>query len=210
MKKLLSLLSITLLGLLLVGCVDKKPSTPVEEEPSIPLTPLEPSTPIEKPEEPETPSTPEEEEKDVETIDIKEEMLEHAVEYSFTIDVTNFTNFLLEADSTYSNGTAVYFTEINIDGLLLDIRNNEDFLSSSSKNMIDGTLDVDGVAITVSRLYKSTPAGFDDKYFALKGTNSDKSFISFDVTNAKEVSFTLMASTASQLKALGVLVTLKK
>ena len=189
----------SVLGLALVACADKK---------EVPLTPLEPGTPVEPVEETPIEETPIED--DVKTIGIKEEMLEHAVEYSFTIDVTNFTNFLLEADSTYSSGTAVYFTEINIDGLLLDIRNNEDFLASSSSNMIDGTLDVDGVAITVSRLYKSTPKDFDDKYFALKGTNSDKSFISFDVTNAKEVSFTLMASTASQLKALGVLVTLTK
>ena len=39
MKKVLSLLSIVLLGLLLVGCVN-------EETPSTPLVPLEPSTPI--------------------------------------------------------------------------------------------------------------------------------------------------------------------
>lgn len=52
MKKLLTIIALTLTGLLLVACEDKKPLEPILPEDSTPLVPLEPSTPIEKPEEP--------------------------------------------------------------------------------------------------------------------------------------------------------------
>lgn len=190
MIKKLAVLGLVLLGAFtIVAC---KPTINVPEDEQVPSAPV-------------VPDAPKEDEDLGFKLDMLKDIKKHGEENVFTILVKEFETFRLSTSSIYANGTAVYFSELKIDGELVDIRSNEDFLNSSSSNMFTGTTKIGELEIDSVNLYKSTPKGFEDKYFAMKGTNELDSYIEFNIKDVESIEITVLVSTSSALKALNSL-----